>query len=266
MVALVHRYDDLRNYSNERSVYLAQLRDSIEAPWQQWELGHFDVESYKSKTVEQVFSGWSRNSQGSYVVSAHVRQALTCSSLFFLCIIISSLLVCIAVSLVCSHSCVQSKIVYSPKQQACSQDLYSTEQQARSQGLCSSQELQLACEQKSCSDCFNVRPSDAAQLGCLQPCGRGMQLKDMVRQQAAHDVDPPLSEAASYIKNDMSKEGYRHLLAVGMPLTTVCRCSVGQGSCFAPACFHQQNTVSLSKQTVTTVAEAPCFAVRPATC
>ena len=60
-VGLLHRYDDLRNYSNERSVYLAQLRDSIEAPWQEWELGHFDVESYKSKTVEQVFSGWSRN-------------------------------------------------------------------------------------------------------------------------------------------------------------------------------------------------------------
>lgn len=38
----------------------------------------------------------------------------------------------------------------------------------------------------------------------------------MVRQQAAYDVDPPLSETASYIKNEMSKEGYRHLLAVGM--------------------------------------------------
>lgn len=37
----------------------------------------------------------------------------------------------------------------------------------------------------------------------------------MVRQQAAHDVDPPLSETASYIKNEMTKEGYRHLLAVG---------------------------------------------------
>ena len=41
------------------------------------------------------------------------------------------------------------------------------------------------------------------------------QLKDMVRKQAAYDVDPPLSETASYIKNEMSKEGYRHLLAVG---------------------------------------------------
>lgn len=51
---LLHRYDDLRNYSNERSLYLAQLRHSIEKPWQQWESSHFDIESYKSKTVEQV--------------------------------------------------------------------------------------------------------------------------------------------------------------------------------------------------------------------
>lgn len=86
-------YDDLRNYNNERSIYLAQLRHSIEEPWQQWELGQFDVDAYKSKSIEE--------------------------------------------------------------------------------------------------------------------------LKEMVRQQAAHDVDPPLGETASYIKNEMSKEGYRHLLAVG---------------------------------------------------
>ena len=42
-----------------------------------------------------------------------------------------------------------------------------------------------------------------------------VQLKETVRQQAAYDVDPPLGETASYIKNNMSKEGYRHLLAVG---------------------------------------------------
>lgn len=86
-------YDDLRNYSNERSIYLAQLRNSIEEPWQQWELGHFDIESYRSKSLDE--------------------------------------------------------------------------------------------------------------------------LKETVRQQAAYDVDPPLGETASYIKNNMSKEGYRHLLAVG---------------------------------------------------
>ncbi len=50
-----------------------------------------------------------------------------------------------------------------------------------------------------------------------------MQLKEMVRQQAAHDVDPPLSEAAAYIKNEMSKEGYRHLLAVGKSSHTCLR-------------------------------------------
>jgi len=37
----------------------------------------------------------------------------------------------------------------------------------------------------------------------------------MVRRQAAHDVDPPLGQTASYIKNEMTTEGYRHLLAVG---------------------------------------------------
>lgn len=86
-------YDDLRNYNNERSIYLAQLRHSIEEPWQQWEMGHFDVDAYKSKSVDE--------------------------------------------------------------------------------------------------------------------------LKDMVRKQAAHDVDPPLGETALYIKNEMTKEGYRHLLAAG---------------------------------------------------
>lgn len=44
----------------------------------------------------------------------------------------------------------------------------------------------------------------------------------MVRQRAAHDVDPPLGETASYIKNEMSKEGYRHLLAVGEHAGNAC--------------------------------------------
>ncbi len=33
-------YDDLRNYHNERSYYLQQVRDRIEIPWQAWELPH----------------------------------------------------------------------------------------------------------------------------------------------------------------------------------------------------------------------------------
>lgn len=50
------RYDDLRNYSNDRSVYLAQLRDSIEEPWQAWELAQLStpVSEYKDLTPQQV--------------------------------------------------------------------------------------------------------------------------------------------------------------------------------------------------------------------
>ena len=41
------------------------------------------------------------------------------------------------------------------------------------------------------------------------------QIKEALRSQAAHDVAPPeLSPAARYIQDDMSREGYRHLLAV----------------------------------------------------
>jgi hypothetical protein len=31
------RYDDLCNYENERSTWLATLRETIEGPWQAWE-------------------------------------------------------------------------------------------------------------------------------------------------------------------------------------------------------------------------------------
>ncbi len=48
------RYDDLAHYSNERSLFLAQLRDSIEGPWQQWELGFMDVECYKAMSTNEV--------------------------------------------------------------------------------------------------------------------------------------------------------------------------------------------------------------------
>ncbi|KAK9820462.1 hypothetical protein WJX72_010607 [[Myrmecia] bisecta] len=85
-------YDDLHNYSNERSIFLAQLRDSIEAPWQQWEFNFVDVGAYK----------------------------------------------------------------------------------------------------RLCPD----------------------EIKEALRRQAAEDVDPPLSEGAAYMQNEMTREGYRHLLAV----------------------------------------------------
>lgn len=39
LLCWVFRYDDLSNYVNERSLWLAKLRDMIEEPWQEWELG-----------------------------------------------------------------------------------------------------------------------------------------------------------------------------------------------------------------------------------
>ncbi|MCV3214331.1 iron-containing redox enzyme family protein [Plectonema radiosum NIES-515] len=36
-------YDDLRHYSNERSLYLSKVRQQIEAAWQNWELAQIDV-------------------------------------------------------------------------------------------------------------------------------------------------------------------------------------------------------------------------------
>jgi hypothetical protein len=44
-------YDDLSHYDNERSSYLRSVRDRIEAPWQRWELDHFDLESLESLDV-----------------------------------------------------------------------------------------------------------------------------------------------------------------------------------------------------------------------
>src|SRR5687768_7849312 len=38
-------YDDLRNYDNERSSYLQQVRDRVEQAWQAWELSLLDVDA-----------------------------------------------------------------------------------------------------------------------------------------------------------------------------------------------------------------------------
>ena len=51
------RYDDLKNYNNERSLYLAQLRDSIEGPWQAWELSQIDVDALKALSLDEVRCG-----------------------------------------------------------------------------------------------------------------------------------------------------------------------------------------------------------------
>ena len=42
------------------------------------------------------------------------------------------------------------------------------------------------------------------------------QIKERIREQAKIDVDPPLSAAAQYMRQEMTREGYRHLLAVGV--------------------------------------------------
>ncbi|KAM3102932.1 iron-containing redox enzyme family protein [Phormidesmis sp. 146-12] len=46
-------YDDLSNYTNERSPYLHKIRDQIETVWQQWELENFDLDAYKTLDVKQ---------------------------------------------------------------------------------------------------------------------------------------------------------------------------------------------------------------------
>lgn len=54
-------YDDLRNYSNERSPYLYKVRDQIETVWQQWELESFDIEAYQKADVKQAVLDRSAN-------------------------------------------------------------------------------------------------------------------------------------------------------------------------------------------------------------
>jgi Iron-containing redox enzyme len=46
-------YDDLQRYTNERSLYLQQVRDYIETAWQKWELGQIDVASLQQLDVKQ---------------------------------------------------------------------------------------------------------------------------------------------------------------------------------------------------------------------
>ncbi len=46
-------YDDLRHYTNERSLYLHQIRDRIETTWQDWELSKLAVNQYQSLDAKQ---------------------------------------------------------------------------------------------------------------------------------------------------------------------------------------------------------------------
>jgi Iron-containing redox enzyme len=49
-------YDDLRNYNNERSLYLATVRDRIETDWQAWELSQMDVVALQQVDVQQALT------------------------------------------------------------------------------------------------------------------------------------------------------------------------------------------------------------------
>ena len=45
-------YDDLENYANETSPYLASVRSRIENAWQGWETGHFDMKHLQNLPVK----------------------------------------------------------------------------------------------------------------------------------------------------------------------------------------------------------------------
>lgn len=52
---LLCRYDDLANYRNERSLFLAQIREEIEEAWYTWEVQqHVDEAALRQMTPEQV--------------------------------------------------------------------------------------------------------------------------------------------------------------------------------------------------------------------
>lgn len=46
-------YDDLRHYTNERSLYITSVRDRIETPWQEWELAQLDVAALQQGQARQ---------------------------------------------------------------------------------------------------------------------------------------------------------------------------------------------------------------------
>lgn len=42
-----------------------------------------------------------------------------------------------------------------------------------------------------------------------------LQVKDALKQGYEEDLDPPLGPLAQYIKDEVSNEGYKHMMAVG---------------------------------------------------
>ena len=61
-------------------------------------------------------------------------------------------------------------------------------------------------------------------------CGSDdVQIKDTIRQLAAEDVDPPVSEPARYLRSDLTRNGYRHLLAISELLKCILTSPIAQG-------------------------------------
>lgn len=50
-------YDDLQQYTNERSFYLQKVRNQIETSWQKWELAQLDVAALQQLSVSSALTG-----------------------------------------------------------------------------------------------------------------------------------------------------------------------------------------------------------------
>jgi hypothetical protein len=66
------RYDDLRNYDNERSIWLARLRERIERPWQAWE-----AQQMAAAAAEEAAAAEGGEGQPRAFVGAEAYQALS---------------------------------------------------------------------------------------------------------------------------------------------------------------------------------------------
>jgi hypothetical protein len=62
-----------------------------------------------------------------------------------------------------------------------------------------------------------ARQQHLLQLIADSPPVPTLQIKQRLQEGYKVDVDPPLSDGARYMREDMSLQGYRHLLAVGAP-------------------------------------------------
>jgi hypothetical protein len=197
------RFDDLENYSNDRSIYLAQLRDRIEEPWQAWELSHMPVAEYKQLSPAQVTFG-RRSSLDQLNMLNKVRPVAGC-----------------CVSSDHTHSCHMFSFV--------------------------SQGAHMDNRSRLLPYSAYLHPS-AAPFGLCHwllsqcVCRKPLQIKERLQEGYKVDVDPPLSDSARYMREDMSLQGYRHLLAVGAP-------HVAPFCAFRTFCNHAMCTDALEQCT-----------------